>query len=88
MIFFKILFFAKLYLLFVTVEHQLNITKAVDLKPLHKVLFLRAGTNNEIKKNIKQFSGFTYGKDAKEHEKRVAALNKYVYLCTCLFLLS
>ncbi|CAG5118983.1 unnamed protein product, partial [Candidula unifasciata] len=60
------------------IEHQLNITKAVDLKPLHRVLFLRVGANNEIKKNIRQFSGFTHGKDSKEHEKRVACLNKLV----------
>lgn len=59
-----------------TVEHQINIAKPADLKPLHRVLFLRAGANAEIKKNIKQFSGFTHSKDSKEHEKRVASLNK------------
>ncbi|CAL1536434.1 unnamed protein product [Lymnaea stagnalis] len=60
------------------IEHQLNTTKAIDLKPLHKVLFLRPGSNTEIKKNIRQFSGFSHSKDSKEHEKRMSVLNKMV----------
>lgn len=32
--------------------------------------------NTEVKKNIRQFSGFVFSKEDKEYEKRVTALNK------------
>ncbi|XP_059176098.1 protein DEK-like [Physella acuta] len=62
------------------IEYQINSAKAIDLKPLHRVLFLRPGTNMIIKKNIKQFSGFSHSKDSKEHEKRMSVLNKMVIM--------
>ncbi|KAH9504213.1 hypothetical protein Btru_065322 [Bulinus truncatus] len=60
------------------IEHQINSTKAIDLKPLHRVLYLRMGSNTEIKKNIRLFSGFTHSKESKEHEKRTAIMNKMI----------
>ncbi|KAK3767805.1 hypothetical protein RRG08_053949 [Elysia crispata] len=58
------------------VTHYLTVTKAADLKSLHKLLFMRAGTIHEIKKNIKKFSGTTEAKDSKEREKRLAVAQK------------
>lgn len=58
------------------VAHYVNVTKATDLKSLHKLLFFKAGTINEIKKNIRKFSGTTEAKDSKEREKRLAIANK------------
>ncbi|PVD23433.1 hypothetical protein C0Q70_16702 [Pomacea canaliculata] len=58
------------------IEFKLGQTKAMDLKSLHRLLFNRAGSNTEVKKNIRQFSGFVFSKEDKEYEKRVTALNK------------
>ncbi|XP_012939768.1 protein DEK [Aplysia californica] len=60
------------------IENSLNKTKAIDLKPLHRILFFRPGSNMEIKKNLRQFSGVAQGKDSKDHARRMAALNKMV----------
>ncbi|XP_076441371.1 protein DEK-like [Babylonia areolata] len=58
------------------IEFKLNQTKAIDLKPLHRLLYNRAGSNMEVKRNIRQFNGFTFTKGDKEYEKRVTSLNK------------
>ncbi|KAK7489462.1 hypothetical protein BaRGS_00019261 [Batillaria attramentaria] len=58
------------------VEFKLAHTKAMELKPLHRLLFNRAGSTTEVKKNIRQFSGYTFAKGDKEYEKRVASMNK------------
>ena len=67
--------FSLIYIFF-SVTHYLTVTKAADLKSLHKLLFMRAGTIHEIKKNIKKFSGTTEAKDSKEREKRLAVAQK------------
>ncbi|KAL8590460.1 hypothetical protein ACOMHN_011673 [Nucella lapillus] len=71
------------------IEFKLNHIKAIDLKPLHRLLYSKAGTNNEVKKNIRQFNGFTFAKGDKEFEKRVTSLNKFTvaelkHLCEVL----
>ncbi|XP_013417083.1 protein DEK [Lingula anatina] len=61
----------------VRIEHFLNKTKSEELKPLHRILYNRVGSASEIKKNIRQFSGFPFESDSTEFEKKVASLNKY-----------
>uniref|UniRef100_A0A8C4QDH0 DEK proto-oncogene n=1 Tax=Eptatretus burgeri TaxID=7764 RepID=A0A8C4QDH0_EPTBU len=51
--------------------------KAEDLKALHRILFNRLGQVYEVKKNIKQFSGFPFSKDDKLCQKKEEALKKY-----------
>ncbi|RUS70543.1 hypothetical protein EGW08_021696 [Elysia chlorotica] len=58
------------------VTHHINITKASDLRNLHKLLFLRACSMHDTKKNIRKFSGITEAKDSKEREKRMTIANK------------
>uniref|UniRef100_T1J8V0 Protein DEK n=1 Tax=Strigamia maritima TaxID=126957 RepID=T1J8V0_STRMM len=57
-------------------EHQLQKMKVEDLKPLHKLLFNRAGAPNEIRKNIRRFNGFAFDKESSEFEKKKNSLDK------------
>jgi protein DEK len=54
---------------------QQNI-KQSELTLLHRLLFKRPGTAHEIKKNIKEFSGFPFAKEDKEFESRKHLLEK------------
>lgn len=61
------------------IEFKVSRTKAEDLKPLHRVLFRRTGQNTEVKKNIRQFSGFPFSTSDKEYEKRVEMLKSKTF---------
>ncbi|KAL4235614.1 hypothetical protein ACF0H5_004010 [Mactra antiquata] len=61
------------------IEHMLSKTKAEDAKPLHKLLYRRQGANHDVKKNIRQFSGFPFAKDDAEYEKRLNLLKGKAY---------
>jgi len=58
------------------IELQLQKTKTADLKNLHKILFNRPGSGNEIKKNIRKFSGFAFEEDSTEFSRKKASLEK------------
>ncbi|XP_068678494.1 protein DEK-like [Montipora foliosa] len=51
-------------------NYELGKSTAVELKPLHKLLFGREGRAPEIKKNIRKFNGFGFEKDSKEYEAK------------------
>lgn len=58
------------------VEFQLGKTLSDDLRPLHRLLFQRAGSASEVKRNIRRFSGFTFPKNSTEQKKKTDQLNK------------
>jgi len=58
------------------IEAQIQKMKVVDLKPLHKVLFNRIGSANEIKKNLRKFCGFPFDKDSVEYTRKKASTEK------------
>ena len=47
-----------------------------ELKQLHRACFGRAGSKNEIKKNLREFSGFVCADMAAEKAKKVALIGK------------
>lgn len=51
-------------------NYELGRSTAIELKPLHKLLFGRDGRAPEIKKNIRKFNGFAFEKDSKEYEAK------------------
>uniref|UniRef100_UPI00358F465D protein DEK-like n=1 Tax=Myxine glutinosa TaxID=7769 RepID=UPI00358F465D len=51
--------------------------KAEELKALHRILFNRMGQTYEVKKNIRQFSGFPFSKSDKLFKKKEESLKKY-----------
>lgn len=55
---------------------QLSNVKHPDLVLMHRLFFKRPGSAHEIKKNIKEFSGFPFSKDEKEFESRKNLLEK------------
>ncbi|XP_033737269.1 protein DEK-like [Pecten maximus] len=59
------------------IELQIQKNKADDLKVLHKYLFGLRGATNTVKKNLRNFNGFSFEKDDKEYEKKTAVLIKY-----------
>lgn len=58
------------------IEMQIQKIKVPDLKPLHKIIFNRTGAANEIRKNIRKFSGFPFEKDSAEYNRRKMAVEK------------
>lgn len=50
--------------------HQLMKIKPADLKPLHSILFERPGKLSLIKKNIRQFNGFSFDADSEQFTKK------------------
>ncbi|CAI9739783.1 protein DEK-like [Octopus vulgaris] len=58
------------------IEYQLNRVKAENLKIIHRALFDRPGSLVEIKRNIRKFNGFDFGKDDKRFDKKRALLAK------------
>lgn len=59
------------------VNCQLNKTMTEDLKPLYRLLFDTVPPTNAVtKKNIRQFSGFTFSADSNEKKKKVDKLTK------------
>ncbi|GAB1610680.1 protein DEK-like [Argonauta hians] len=58
------------------IEYHLNRVKSEDLKVLHRTMFDRPGTLVEIKRNIRKFNGFDFGKDDKRFEKKSTVLAK------------
>ncbi|XP_048582940.1 protein DEK [Nematostella vectensis] len=59
------------------VVHELNKCTAMELKPLHKLLFGREGKQSEIKKNIRNFNGFDIAKDTKEYENKKWGIERF-----------
>ncbi|XP_059351034.1 protein DEK-like isoform X2 [Daphnia carinata] len=55
---------------------QLQSVKQSDMVLLHRLLFKRPGTAHEIKKNIREFSGYPFNKEDKEFESRKHMLEK------------
>ena len=53
-------------------------SKQSDLTLLHRLLYKRVGKAHEIKKNIREFSGFAFTKEDKEFESRKHTLEKYI----------
>lgn len=58
------------------IEFQIQKTKTDELKVLHRILFNRPGSGNEIKKNLRRFCGFTFTRDSPEYEKKKNNLDK------------
>lgn len=53
------------------------------LHTLHQLLFARPGRSHEVRKNLKTFNGFAFGKDSKEFtQKREKIQTKYVSFAT------
>ncbi|XP_054709569.1 protein DEK-like isoform X2 [Uloborus diversus] len=59
------------------IEFQIQKYKAVDLRPLHRILFNKLGAEKSVKRNIRKFSGFPFDKDSDEYKKKLLMLNKY-----------
>ncbi|XP_064383323.1 protein DEK-like [Halichondria panicea] len=57
-------------------EQYITRHSAVDLKPLHKLCLDRPGNKLEIKKNLREFSGFTFHKESDQYKKKKASLGK------------
>ncbi|KAK4045294.1 protein DEK isoform X2 [Daphnia magna] len=55
---------------------QLQSVKHSDMTLLHRLLFKRPGTAHEIKKNIREFSGYPFNKEDKDFESRKHMLEK------------
>ncbi|KFM67737.1 Protein DEK, partial [Stegodyphus mimosarum] len=58
------------------IKFQIQKNKLPDLKPLHRILFNRLGSGNEIKKNIRKFCGFAFEKNSKEYERKKATVER------------
>lgn len=58
-------------------NYEIGRCAAVELKPLHKLLFGRDGRATEIKKNIRKFNGFAFEKDSKEYEAKKLGLDRF-----------
>ncbi|XP_046578055.1 protein DEK-like [Haliotis rubra] len=58
------------------IEYKIAHLKADDLKPLHRIVFGKKGTSQEVKKNLRQFCGFSFSKEDKEYDKRVSIIGK------------
>lgn len=58
------------------IHQQLQAATPSQLAPLHRILFKRKGGANEIKRNIKMFSGFCFRKTDHEFEVRRQSLSK------------
>ncbi|XP_023652275.2 protein DEK [Paramormyrops kingsleyae] len=52
------------------VAYYIGRTKADELKPLHKILFNRPGAVASLKKNIRQFSGFSFEASSDPYNKK------------------
>ncbi|MBN3295360.1 DEK protein, partial [Amia calva] len=51
--------------------------KSPELKPLHKLLYNRPGAVATLKKNLRQFRGFTFEKDSDPYKKKQEMLKRY-----------
>ncbi|ODM98286.1 Protein DEK, partial [Orchesella cincta] len=72
-----------------SIEAQINKRPYSDLVRLHRLIFGKPGSHEEIKTNLKLFSGFTFGIASDEYQKKKDALlmmNEIVrdVLCDCL----
>lgn len=59
------------------VQFQLGRIVADELKPLHRLLFGRAGTNSEVKRNIRNFNGYDFEKDSKDYKKKLELVDRF-----------
>lgn len=55
---------------------QLQTVKQSEMTLLHRLLFKRRGTAHEIKRNVREFSGFWFSKEDKEFKNRKQTLEK------------
>ncbi|XP_052257415.1 protein DEK-like isoform X1 [Dreissena polymorpha] len=58
------------------IEHKISRAKPEDLKLLYRVLFRKPGKQLELRKHIRQFSGFPFPKTDDEYKKRLEILKK------------
>ncbi|KPP62996.1 protein DEK-like [Scleropages formosus] len=68
------------------VAYYIGRMKADELKPLHKILFNRPGAAASLKKNIRQFSGFTFDVNSDGYNKKREVVKRVfhtlvLYLC-------
>ncbi|KAK9514424.1 hypothetical protein VZT92_027892 [Zoarces viviparus] len=56
--------------------HQITKMKAVDLRPLHAILFDRPGKMATLKKNMRLFNGFPFDADSEHYTKKREKLLK------------
>jgi hypothetical protein len=54
--------------------------KHSELTLLHRLLYKRVGKAHEIKRNIREFSGFPFTKEDKEFESRKHTREKYIIM--------
>jgi len=59
------------------IELQLQKFHGEDLKPLHRFLYDRVEKTTIVKRNIRQFSGFTFSKSSTEFNKKKEKLTKF-----------
>lgn len=58
------------------IEYQIQKSKVEELKILHRILFNRPGSGNEIRKNLRRFNGFPFTNESSEFEKKKSNLDK------------
>lgn len=59
------------------IHYFLKKKKCEELRLLHRLLFNRPGTVNLVKKNIGQFSGFSFEAGSEQHKKKEEMLKKF-----------
>ncbi|XP_018618369.1 protein DEK [Scleropages formosus] len=59
------------------VAYYIGRMKADELKPLHKILFNRPGAAASLKKNIRQFSGFTFDVNSDGYNKKREVVKRH-----------
>ena len=55
-----------------------------ELKPLHRVIYLRSGGIHEVRRNIRNFNGFNFKVDSESYNKRVQSLNRLSSCRECM----
>ncbi|KAK7079269.1 hypothetical protein SK128_000954 [Halocaridina rubra] len=60
------------------IDAMITNTHHDDLKLLHRIAFNRPGKGPEIKKNLRQFNGFTFTKDDKKFELKMSNVERIV----------
>ncbi|CAL8101460.1 unnamed protein product [Orchesella dallaii] len=74
-----------------SIETQINKRPYSDLVRLHRFLFGKGGSQEEVKNNLKLFSGFPFSKESDDYKKKrevLIKMNEIVrdILCDCLTL--
>ncbi|KAG7470004.1 hypothetical protein MATL_G00134710 [Megalops atlanticus] len=61
----------------VRVAYFIGKMKVDDLKPLHKILFDRPGAAASVKKNLRQFSGFSFEANSETYMKKMERMKRF-----------